>query len=600
MTRSRWLASVPVFLALLAPARAAEDSPLAQVPANAPIVISLHGVKRTTDRLVTMVKNAVPDLGPQVQTHIADFLKKGFFEGRKLRGLADDGPAFLVFTQLPKGGEDEEGPAMAVIARVTDYKAFRDSLMTEDERKTLKEDAKAGYEVAQVKEKDLYFVNRKAYAVVSADKKVAAELARNGKGKGLAGTLAPEIARRLQDADLAAYVDLAAVGTQYGKQIKSAQDFINTALERAPDAGLASKDKVDAIRAITDGLFQAVADGRSVLVTLDFRPDGAALHLEVNVATDSKTNSFLKTLKPAALAAMKSLPADYSTFIGFEFGPEAYKSFHPIMKALAASAGGEEDENKAAAKAISDALDDMLAAKPRRYLSASTAATQDELHIWDFADPAKGVAAELKLFRALKEGSEYQFRPLKEKPIIKAESQKYRDTKLHYVSMKWDLDKLFESFPGGEDAVKGLKKTMGSGQRLWFGVVDKKYVQVSARNWPTAAKRLDAYFDKKGLIGDKNKAFTLARENLPAKATMVSLTEAAPLAQMLGETIYGILKGQGMPINAPPAPAKKIPPSFLGVAVAFQSGQAGFDLWVPGGAVRDFRRVFEPMFKQDD
>src|SRR5262249_55328145 len=164
--------------------------------------------------------------------------------------------------------------------------------------------------------------------------------------------------------------------------------------------------------------------------------------------------------KPAALSALKSLPADYNMFIGFEFGSEAYNSFHPIMKALAASAGGDEDENKDAAKAISEALDELLAAKPRRYLSASKASGEEELHVWEFTDPAKGAAADLKLFRALKVGSEYQFRTLKEKPLIKAESQKYRDTKLHYVSMKWDLDKLIENFPGGEEAAKGLLKTL--------------------------------------------------------------------------------------------------------------------------------------------
>jgi hypothetical protein len=155
MARTRWLGWCPILLGLLAgPAPAAEESPLAQVPARAPIVISLHGVKRTTDRLVTMVKKAVPDLGRQVEAQIRDFFEKGFFEGRKLRGLVDDGHIFVVLTQLPKP-QDEEGPAIAVIARVTDYKAFRDSLMTEDERRTLKADARAGYDVAQVRDKDM-------------------------------------------------------------------------------------------------------------------------------------------------------------------------------------------------------------------------------------------------------------------------------------------------------------------------------------------------------------------------------------------------------------------------------------------------------------
>jgi hypothetical protein len=598
MKRIRWLALCPVLFGLALPARAADESPLAQVPAGSPIVVSLHGVKRTTDRLVTMIKNAVPDLGPLVQTKVAEILKKGPLEGRELKGISDDGPILLVFTSLPQGGEEED-LAIAVIARVTDYKAFRDSLMSEDERKTIKEDAKAGFETATVQDKELYFIKRTGYAVVSANKKVATELARKGQGKGLGGTLAGDVAGRLLAADLAAYVDLAAVTAAYGKQIKSAQDLVNNALDRAPDAGLASKDKVAAIKAVADSLFQGLADGRSVLLALDFKPQGAALHLEMNVTADSKSNAFLKKLKPADLAEIKALPGDYTTFTAFEFGPDAYKSFHPIIKALAAS-GSEEEEDKGPNKAIDDALDEMLAAEPRRYLAAGKLAGQEEMQVWDMADPAKAAAAQLKLFRALKEGMEFQFMPLKEKPVIKAGAEKYRGARMNYVGMKWDTDKMFENFPGGEEAIKAMKKATGEGKKIWFGVVDKKYVQVSARDWPTAAKHLDALLDKKDVIGDKHKAFIRARENLPAKATMVNLTQTSPLAHFMADTIYGILKAQGMPINPPKAPAKRIPASFVAFGLTLQAGQARFDLWLPGGAVRDFRQVFEPMFPNED
>src|SRR5262249_33928861 len=161
-----------------------------------------------------------------------------------------------------------------------------------------------------------------------------------------------------------------------------------------------------------------------------------------NFAADSKSNAFLKTMKPGALAGLKSMPADYTTFTAFDFGAEAYQVFHPIVKALSAS-GGEEDDEKGPNKAISDALDEMLAAKPRKYLSASKRDGHEELQVWDFADPKKGVAAQLKLFRALKEGAEYQMMPLKDKPVIKANSAKYRNSSFHYVRLKWDLDKVF-------------------------------------------------------------------------------------------------------------------------------------------------------------
>jgi hypothetical protein len=50
----------------LATAAPAEEVPLAQVPAGAPNVIQIHGVTRTKDRLLTMMKNALPELAAKV------------------------------------------------------------------------------------------------------------------------------------------------------------------------------------------------------------------------------------------------------------------------------------------------------------------------------------------------------------------------------------------------------------------------------------------------------------------------------------------------------------------------------------------------------
>ena len=46
------------------------ESPLAVVPAQAPIVVHLRGVTRTKDRLATFIKNAMPDIGPSQSARI--------------------------------------------------------------------------------------------------------------------------------------------------------------------------------------------------------------------------------------------------------------------------------------------------------------------------------------------------------------------------------------------------------------------------------------------------------------------------------------------------------------------------------------------------
>jgi hypothetical protein len=602
MMRTRWLLVCPVLLALAvaAPAPAAEESriesPLAQVSAKAPIVLSIRGVKRTTKRLVTMVKNALPDLGPALQTKLADFFNEGLFEGRKLKGLPDDGPIFLVFTKLPQKGD--EMPKVAVILRVTDYAAFRDGLLKEDERKGLKKD-KAGYEVASLGDKETYFINRKGYAVIAQDQKVAKALAKPVKGKGLAGTLNPRLAKKLLSADIAGYADLTAINETYGKQIKAGFDFLEVALDRLPDAGSLDKGTVEIFKTLAGGLHQAIRDSKSFLLAVEFRPDGFALQTLVDVLEKSKSNAVLKSLKPSTLKDLGTLPANYTTFMGLDFGPDALGALAPLAKKLLATTEEEEDEAaKARNKAVKAAVQQLLDAKPRRILSAGKLGAKTAgLQIWECADPAKAAAGQLKLYKALTGKTQYFSMPLKGKPTIKANAVKYRDGQLHHVAMKWDLDKLGEN-AGGEQGIKFIKQFMGEGMNAWFGAVGKQYVQVNARDWKTAKRDLDQYFARKNEVGAaKNKAFLRARKRLPAEASALFLVSVPQLAQMLAEVLYEVLKAQGLPVKPPPAPLKKAPVSYLGYSLTLKAGEGSFDLWIPGAAARDFRRAFEPIFK---
>src|SRR5687768_7344087 len=80
-------------------AAAQAQSPLAQVPAQAPVVIQARGLE-SKDRLLTMIQTAVPDLAPRAKAEIEKAIKKGLDE-RELKGLAKDGPVFLVLLELP-------------------------------------------------------------------------------------------------------------------------------------------------------------------------------------------------------------------------------------------------------------------------------------------------------------------------------------------------------------------------------------------------------------------------------------------------------------------------------------------------------------------
>src|SRR2546425_12453786 len=107
MMRTRWLKWAAVFLVGVLPLPAAAgEAPLAQLPADTPILVSLRGFQGTKERLATMIKNALPDLGPGVADKMDAALDRAL-EGRKLAGLDPNGPIFLAFTALPRPGGGE-------------------------------------------------------------------------------------------------------------------------------------------------------------------------------------------------------------------------------------------------------------------------------------------------------------------------------------------------------------------------------------------------------------------------------------------------------------------------------------------------------------
>ena len=147
MTRNAILLSGLATL-LAAAAAVAEDSPLAQVPDTAPVVVQLHGVERVRTNVLALLREALP--GPAGRQAVAqakdaiDDLQGGQSDGRRLAALAPDGPVFLMMTEFPADLRDASG--LALVARVSDYTAFRDGLLTADERKGLEK--RQGYEEA--------------------------------------------------------------------------------------------------------------------------------------------------------------------------------------------------------------------------------------------------------------------------------------------------------------------------------------------------------------------------------------------------------------------------------------------------------------------
>jgi hypothetical protein len=133
---------------------------------------------------------------------------------------------------------------------------------------------------------------------------------------------------------------------------------------------------------------------------------------------------------------------------------------------------------------------------------------------------------------------------------------------------------------------------------LWFGTDGKRVVTVTAKDWDAAAKQLDAYLDGTATL-EKEPAYALTRKQLPAETTLLMLSDAGRMVQVMGNYLLGLIKATGapLPINLPDAiKPVKTNTSYLGFAVTLRPETAGLDVFVPVISIQEIRKVLMPLF----
>jgi hypothetical protein len=593
MMRHRWLGWTGAVLALGLAAPAAAESPLARVPAQAPLVFHLHGFERTRGRLLTLVQKALPgEAARSVQAKLEQALKR-LLHGRTLQGVPADGPVFLVFSQLPRPKQE---PRAALILRVTSYADFRNGILKKDEGKTLKPH-RAGYETATVNGQEVYLAGRQGYAIVTPHKETALHFTR--PGPGLDKKLDGETANRFLAADLSLYQDMAALNKEYGATLKEYFSLIEQALRQATHVRKGDQGGEQMVLGMSALLFQAVQDSGAALALAEFQPDGLRLHAQTRIRAETKTSALLKTFQPTPLADLARLPAGQFAYSALRIEPALLQRFPAWLYGAATSTGGKDSSLRAAVRGLAEA-------GPRSFASAGRLPVQG-LQVWRYRDPARAVEASLQLFKAVQAGETFAGACLKGRPQVEANARTHRGLRLHHVRVTWDLDKTVAaqaSMEGMPEAVRKqmvdlLKKMMGEGMQTWFGTDGKAVLQITDRDWPSAQRQLDRYLDGKDAAGGQP-AFQDVRQRLPARATVLVLVEMNSYARLTAELLQAALPG---PAKGPPAARSDAPqpvpakPSYFGLALTLQPGSGRADAWFPATAVRAYYTALEPLFK---
>ena len=155
-----------------------------------------------------------------VATQKADELLAHLPDGRQLKGLAPNGPLYFAFMELP--GADQTTPSLAIIAKVANYKEFRDGILSEDERKRLTSDP-AGFQSVEVDTHTMYFLEKQDFAIMASTKDAIQSMTKSYAG--LDTKLSGEFAEQFSGRDVAAYVNMAEVLKAHGDTIRQYRDM---------------------------------------------------------------------------------------------------------------------------------------------------------------------------------------------------------------------------------------------------------------------------------------------------------------------------------------------------------------------------------------
>lgn len=558
----------------------AADSPLAVIPATVPVVIHVRGIDRVKDRLGAMLKNAAPEFAPVLIGMLESTIENGI-NGRKLKGVPKDGSVFLVLTELPSPGSGE-APKLSVIARVNKYAEFRDGILTDEEKKALKADG-AGFERAEIEGEPAYFVDLKDFAVMTPSKDAAQAFAK--KFESISGKLNANVLEQVTGNDVAVYVNLAAVNKEFGDQIKGGRDFLMSMVENQPG----DKAQIEAAKQVYAGMFQAIEDGKSFVMSMDFKPEGMNWKLAARVGSDTMSNKFLKNQKPASMDELGKLPAGQMMYSAAQFDADSMKSMVGMM--LGTPGDGDSSKHKAAVEKL------FAAGMGGSFGTVNFPASG--LTVQRFSDPVKGAQAMTNMMESFNDGGSFGGQPLKSRPVVKADAESHKGFKFTHIKLQLDFDKIAEQIPGGGgDGFKvAMKKLVPETMNIWQGTDGKQFVQITANDWPAAKKMLDAFLDGSAPLGS-DAAFQATRKQLPAKTSMLMLMDSGPTITAMGDYTLSLLKV--MPLPIPPLPDNmkqvKTKTAFLGTAVTLEPEQGSFEIYIPAAGVAEIKKVVMATF----
>lgn len=565
-------------------------------PAKSQLVVQVNGFEQSRDRLEKLITAAAPLEAPQAKKAIRQGIEQLLGE-RKMTAIPADGRWYLAIQDFSKlAPSDDDGPSFAVLIPVTEAKAFRESFLTSDEQKSYKK-GEAGIASFtgefQGEQANLYLVEQPGYVILSPSKETA-ELYAGKYDKATTDTLGADVSKSLLESDVSLYVNMDAVNDQFGQQIQTARQLLDFAIAQGAGQGGVSKKQLDAAKVMFKGMFQGIEDAQAVVVGAEFRPSGLAFRILGKFEGDTLTGKLLRNEELTPLADIGKLPSGQMMYVGGRLS----RAIMEPLKDLVQQVNAAEDDDKSA-KAITDYIDAIQAAGPiGTYQAASMPVTS--LQVQTFKDPAKAVAAETAMFKALAAGSSMQNVQLKEKPKVTEKAHTLESFTFNELKLVFDYEATVKELPEQlkEATIASMKKMMGETMTIFYGTDGKVMITAAAKDWDAAKGLISDYLAGKTTLS-QSAGFKLTRENLPAQTSLMAVMDVGKVIVFMASYIQTMADQiPGFPANIPELKPAKGDPVYFGASLTLKPEVIQADLFVPASAAMVVQKILAPLLQK--
>ena len=566
---------------MLVPVHAAapgdSSSDLAVVPAGSAVVIHIKGLVGVKDRLLAYLDKAVPDQAAIAKGFIDQAFEEGI-DGRKpFKGLAKNGPIFIILPELPK--PDQEEPLVLAFLKAENLNTFVEGAFKKEERESMKKDG-AITALETENGRKLFLAEHKGFAAISNDK---AQLK-----KALAATESMKIdeiqSAKLLASDIGLYVGLDRLAKDYAEQIKEGrkqiEDGIKQAEEQLPKE---QREQFAIVKDLVGPIFQALEDSQGLAATIDFKAEAIVLGLDTALRIDSPTSKSLGGLKPGTNTVMAGLPGGQMMYMGSTNNASLLKAALPLLKKASPDA----------AKAI----EATIATLGNGAAASAVGIPLVGLDIREATNPAEAAKAALAYVENSL-ASPIGKTPVKGKPKITADAATLSGIKFSKMVMEIDLESLTNQEGLPEEMKAGMAKAMkgllGDKITVWVGNDEKRVFQITAPTEQKAGELLKQVMDAKSIVGS-SEGFKVVRSNLPADATLVALVDPVKYGSLIVNVLGDVMAG-ALPIPPGLGTVKNPKSTFFGASISLEPGRAGAQIALPAATVNELVNVFAKPF----